>query len=293
MKKKLKGVDILYMVLLGLCVIMVGIVIGKTRLYDMWNEELICNILHLQQEEQIAEDRHMMEKIQTKILYYTLPQLPDDRMSLYGYVRNANVTIYKDYHIIYQSPEIEEEDGWYFSDTGDYMISVPLKQTDGGKKIQVLVTAGKDEIKNIQFYYGTGEGFMRMILKDEMTGLHNRSAYEEYLMENSKTDAASYVLMMDLNNLKQCNDILGHRVGDEFVVLLLNISKDSFASMLEELQGEWDRIRQQEHRFVFQIAVGYAQASDKTTLQEMIEQADKMMYENKKELKQNAKLYDF
>lgn len=235
----------------------------------------------------------MMEKIQTKILYYTLPQLPDDRMSLYGYVRNANVTIYKDYHIIYQSPKIEEEDGWYFSDTGDYMISVPLKQTDGGKKIQVLVTAGKDEIKNIQFYYGTGEGFMRMILKDEMTGLHNRSAYEEYLMENSKTDAASYVLMMDLNNLKQCNDILGHRVGDEFVVLLLNISKDSFASMLEELQGEWDRIRQQEHRFVFQIAVGYAQASDKTTLQEMIEQADKMMYENKKELKQNAKLYDF
>lgn len=293
MKKKLKGVDILYMVLLGLCVIMVGIAIGKTRLYDMWNEELICNILHLQQEEQIAEDRHMMEKIQTKILYYTLPQLPDDRMSLYGYVRNANVTIYKDYHIIYQSPKIEEEDGWYFSDTGDYMISVPLKQTDGGKKIQVLVTAGKDEIKNIQFYYGTGEGFMRMILKDEMTGLHNRSAYEEYLMENSKTDAASYVLMMDLNNLKQCNDILGHRVGDEFVVLLLNISKDSFASMLEELQGEWDRIRQQEHRFVFQIAVGYAQVSDKTTLQEMIEQADKMMYENKKELKQNAKLYDF
>lgn len=293
MKKKLKGVDILYMVLLGLCVIMVGIVIGKTRLYDMWNEELICNILHLQQEEQIAEDRHMMEKIQTKILYYTLPQLPDDRMSLYGYVRNANVTIYKDYHIIYQSPKIEEEDGWYFSDTGDYMISVPLKQTDGGKKIQVLVTAGKDEIKNIQFYYGTGDGFMRMILKDEMTGLHNRSAYEEYLMENSKTDAASYVLMMELNNLKQCNDILGHRVGDEFVVLLLNISKDSFASMLEELQGEWDRIRQQEHRFVFQIAVGYAQASDKTTLQEMIEQADKMMYENKKELKQNAKLYDF
>lgn len=281
------------MVLLGLCVIMVGIAIGKTRLYDMWNEELICNILHLQQEEQIAEDRHMMEKIQTKILYYTLPQLPDDRMSLYGYVRNANVTIYKDYHIIYQSPKIEEEDGWYFSDTGDYMISVPLKQTDGGKKIQVLVTAGKDEIKNIQFYYGTGEGFMRMILKDEMTGLHNRSAYEEYLMENSKTDAVSYVLMMDLNNLKQCNDILGHRVGDEFVVLLLNISKDSFASMLEELQGEWDRIRQQEHRFVFQIAVGYAQASDKTTLQEMIEQADKMMYENKKELKQNAKLYDF
>ena len=33
----------------------------------------------------------------------------------------------------------------------------------------MLVTAGKDEIKNIQFYYGTGDGFMRMILKDEMT----------------------------------------------------------------------------------------------------------------------------
>ena len=32
-----------------------------------------------------------------------------------------------------------------------------------------------------------------------------------------------------------------------------------------------------------------AKVSEKTTLQEMIEQADKMMYENKKKLKQNAK----
>lgn len=530
MKKKLKGMDILYTVLLGLCVIMVGIAIGKTRLYDMWNEDLTCNIMQPQQEEQIAEDRHIIEKTQTKILYYTLPQLSDDRMSLYGYVRNASVTIYKDYYIIYKSPEIEKENGWYFSDAGDYIISVPLKQTDGGKELQILVTAGKDEIENIQFYYGTGEGFMRMILKDEMTrmviliitiilgvisimlsktldpeieavsgnlyfgkfcillslakvndfrmtaimydnamgflylsvlqgilcvtpfvgfmqcntnmkkrhaamlikalnlffigilglhmlgvlsldacmyasymifaglcllfaiclcihykylnlgqrlkslltilgvslfsyldlfallvldimlfmitfwmgnhklkqveegelykqlayidemtGLYNRSSYEEYLMENPEKDAVSYVLMMDLNNLKQCNDILGHRVGDEyimkaatsiriviephgrcyriggdeFVSLLSDITEDSFASMLEELQGEWDRIRQQEHRFVFQVAVGYAQASDKTTLQEMIEQADRIMYENKKELKQNAKLYDF
>lgn len=526
MKKKLKGMDILYMVLLGLCVIMVGIAIGKTRLYGMWNGDLTCNILRPQQEEQIAEGRRMMKKTQTKILYYTLPQLPDDRMSLYGYVRNANVTIYKDCHIIYQSPEIEKEDGWYFSETGDYMISVPLKQTDGGKKLQVLVTAGENEIKNMQFYYGTGEGFLRMALKDEMThmtiliitiilgvisimlsktldpeieaasgnlyfgkfcilfslvkvndfrmttimydnamgflylsvlqgilcvapfigfmqcntnmkkkhaamltkalnllfvgilslhmigvlsldtcmyvsymvfaclclifavcvclhykhlnlgqrikslitilgvllfsyldlfallildvmlflitfwmenhklkqvedgelykqlayidemtGVHNRSAYEEYLMENSEIGASSYVLMMDLNNLKKCNDILGHRVGDdyivnaaasirkvlephgrcyriggdEFVVLLLNISKDSFASMLEELQGEWEKIRQQEHRYAFQIAVGYAEGSDNTTLQEMIEQADKMMYENKKKLKKKAK----
>ena len=169
MKKKLKDKDSLYMVLLGLCVIMVGIAIGKTRLYGMWNGDLTCNILRPQQEEQIAEGRRMMKKTQTKILYYTLPQLPDDRMSLYGYVRNANVTIYKDCHIIYQSPEIEKEDGWYFSETGDYMISVPLKQTDGGKKLQVLVTAGENEIKNMQFYYGTGEGFLRMALKDEMT----------------------------------------------------------------------------------------------------------------------------
>ena len=63
--------------------------------------------------------------------------------------------------------------------------------------------------------------------------------------------------------------------------------------VLEELQEECERIRQQEHRYVFQIAVGYAEGNDKTTLQEMIEQADEMMYENKKELKQNAKSYDF
>lgn len=36
-----------------------------------------------------------------------------------------------------------------------------------------------------------------------------------------------------------------------------------------------------------------SEGSDNTTLQEMIEQADKMMYENKKKLKQNARLYDY
>lgn len=125
----------------------------------------------------------------------------------------------------------------------------------------ITVWMGNHKLKQAE----EGELYKQLAYIDEMTGLHNRSAYEEYLMENSKTDAASYVLMMDLNNLKQCNDILGHRVGDdyimkaaasirkilephgccyriggdEFVVLLLNISKDSFASMLEELQGEW------------------------------------------------------
>ena len=124
----------------------------------------------------------------------------------------------------------------------------------------ITVWMGNHKLKQAE----EGELYKQLAYIDEMTGLHNRSAYEEYLMENSKTDAASYVLMMDLNNLKQCNDILGHRVGDdyimkaaasirkvlephgccyriggdEFVVLLLNISKDSFASMLEELQGE-------------------------------------------------------
>ena len=74
MKKKLKDKDSLYMVLLGLCVIMVGIAIGKTRLYGMWNGDLTCNILRPQQEEQIAEgsdNTTLQEKIEQedKMMY--------------------------------------------------------------------------------------------------------------------------------------------------------------------------------------------------------------------------------
>ena len=54
---------------------------------------------------------------------------------------------------------------------------------------------------------------------DQMTGLKNRRSYSETIEQFSK-DAPDYccVVMVDVNGLKEANDLLGHDAGDELIV---------------------------------------------------------------------------
>ena len=53
---------------------------------------------------------------------------------------------------------------------------------------------------------------------DQMTGLQNRRAYEEKLLELEKAPPPDYcVIMADINGLKAANDSIGHHAGDELI----------------------------------------------------------------------------
>ena len=53
---------------------------------------------------------------------------------------------------------------------------------------------------------------------DQMTGLQNRRAYEEKLLELKKDPPPEYcVVMADINGLKAANDSIGHHAGDELI----------------------------------------------------------------------------
>jgi diguanylate cyclase (GGDEF)-like protein len=62
--------------------------------------------------------------------------------------------------------------------------------------------------------------------KDELTGLHNRRAFNNYLrpwlVRASRWKRTETVMFMDVNNFKQVNDTLGHDVGE---LLLQHIAK--------------------------------------------------------------------
>lgn len=69
----------------------------------------------------------------------------------------------------------------------------------------------------------------RKVSTDELTGVYNRSAYEDTVREYSASPAKEYtIIAMDVNGLKTVNDTLGHEAGDELIRGAADCIKKSF-----------------------------------------------------------------
>jgi diguanylate cyclase (GGDEF)-like protein len=153
--------------------------------------------------------------------------------------------------------------------------------------------------------------------KDLLTGCYNRNAYRNDT--NNCADLKDVLLVTcDLNNLKQCNDTLGHAYGDryiidsamilktvfshygkvyriggdEFCVIIPNRHKCNIKRLLANLLEE-ERIYNTASQMInMQIACGYAQfdSNSDTNLEDIRIRADEQMYENKRELKKNQEI---
>lgn len=155
----------------------------------------------------------------------------------------------------------------------------------------------------------------QMAYHDQLTGMYNRAAYADDIGGESFASKNNAVIMLDLNNLKHCNDTYGHEKGDlyitssanliqqifgsagkcyrmggdEFCVLINNHSEKECEKMLQQLKkdtAEWNETHNE--KFSIQIAAGYA-FYDHTLdydIGDTLRRADKMMYREKYEMKQ-------
>lgn len=160
----------------------------------------------------------------------------------------------------------------------------------------------------------------QLAYRDGLTGIGNRTAFQEHLLELEKvkdTVASVGVIMFDLNDLKVVNDNMGHHLGDEMLVACGNLIKEAF----EQEEGECfriggdefavllsgDNVRKrceegiaafedakesynsgEEKAFSISIAYGYAFYDQETNggkLLDIYRKADMLMYENKKKMK--------
>lgn len=156
-----------------------------------------------------------------------------------------------------------------------------------------------------------------LALTDHMTGLFNRAAFSEHANEYNHL-IASYsplgVIQFDVNNLKKVNDTLGHEKGDqmimavaeglkrsfgngcntyrtggdEFLTIIQDVNSDEiYHNGLKTLQNYCDKQNARtDLGFQLHIAHGYVLVKGNKTLAEAMEEADALMYENKRELKQ-------
>lgn len=154
----------------------------------------------------------------------------------------------------------------------------------------------------------------QLSFNDELTSLLNRRGFlsmaQQQLKIAQREDWELVLLFADLDSLKNINDNFGHTEGDralksiatvlkktfrtsdiiarlggdEFIVLALNAPAAGVQTMTSRLQTNLDRHNSQNRYYQLSLSIGIAQFDPNrvTSLETMIVEADKALYENKR-----------
>ncbi len=152
------------------------------------------------------------------------------------------------------------------------------------------------------------EDLIEVAQKDELTGLFNKRSFElqlEWATKSAEENYTNYALMMvDLDNFKQCNDTYGHTIGDqvlsnlgkiiarcirgsdagfrfggdEFAVILCGPDSSISVKVAERIQTQFTKTE----TYGTSLSIGIAQYKLGMTAQKWLSLADSALYEAKK-----------
>ena len=170
------------------------------------------------------------------------------------------------------------------------------------------------DAKDLMNFGKQARTFEQKAYHDQLTGLYNRMAYADHINREDFSPERCTVVVFDLNNLKKCNDTLGHEKGDlyikecarliqetfqdigrcyrmggdEFTVLLEQVSLDTCKKRLHRLQEAVAERNRKNPEIDMGIASGY-EFFDKRIdhdISDTSRRADKKMYHEKFSMKQ-------
>lgn len=183
--------------------------------------------------------------------------------------------------------------------------------------ITVLGLASTKESATLMKMGLEANAYQKLAYTDQMTGMNNRTCFNIDFSHLSKNPEDIAIIDFDLNNLKYTNDTLGHSAGDlyikncatiiyeifngigkcyrvggdEFVVLIEKASTIDMTHYMAMLESSVDACNRENKNLKMQIAYGYAifTANTDKNLEDTYNRADKMMYINKKDKKEQQK----
>lgn len=159
---------------------------------------------------------------------------------------------------------------------------------------------------------------LSLSLSDELTGLYNRRGCltlgEQYLKLINRQKKGIFMLYADLDNMKWINDTLGHKAGDlalievasllkenyresdiiariggdEFVVLPVGTCQDRvelIESRLHRALKKYNAKSDQGYDLSISVGIAFYDPEHVSTIDELLDVADKLMYDKKKSKK--------
>jgi diguanylate cyclase (GGDEF)-like protein len=153
-------------------------------------------------------------------------------------------------------------------------------------------------------------------ISDELTGLHNRRGFlvlaEQHARVSHRRSAPFAIVFVDLNGLKAVNDSLGHEAGDQMIrdaaAVLLNgfresdilarLGGDEFVALLADADpanpaaiAERIDTALAKHNMIsatlpplsLSVGISFFDPQRPASIAELMTDADRLMYENKRE----------
>lgn len=163
---------------------------------------------------------------------------------------------------------------------------------------------------------------------DSLTNVLNRriglALLEQSLLRILKENGNMIICFIDINCVKEVNDVLGHKAGDELIITTVNCIKkcirrsdfiirmggDEFLvafldTDIEQIKKVWERIENEynninlnmERKYLVSVSYGLVECNsaevdlcNRECLNSLIELADKRMYDKKRQLKKDLKI---
>lgn len=217
-----------------------------------------------------------------------------DKYPSYEYIERKGTTLYGEVFV----PNLYNERGAHL-----WVTASPLYDSNdnlvGAIESIRDITKRKEAINKLTY----------LSLHDPLTGLYNRTHFEEELNKLNEGDIRTVgMIISDIDGLKLVNDTLGHEIGDRLLVAAANLLKkayseherisriggDEFMILLpqtsfEEVQEIVENIRQviknyndQEPEIPLNMSIGAATYHQRiTSLKELFTEADNNMYHEK------------
>jgi diguanylate cyclase (GGDEF)-like protein/PAS domain S-box-containing protein len=162
------------------------------------------------------------------------------------------------------------------------------------------------------------EKIMALSMTDQLTGMHNRRGFlslaEHHLRLSDRTKKGILLFFADLDGMKWINDKMGHKEGDNALIEVATVLKDTFRSsdiiarmggdefavlaidsskldpeiLTNRLHNQLEALNSKENRkFRISVSVGcaYYDPEEPSSIDELMAHADKLMYEQKKNKK--------
>ncbi len=164
------------------------------------------------------------------------------------------------------------------------------------------------------------QALRNLTLTDDLTGLYNHRGFltwrEHHLKTARRARQSSLLLYADLDGLKEINDSFGHSEGslaiaktaevlrqtfrnsdivarlggDEFAILAQNVPHHEVETVIARVEGNLCAENKQNNSYQLSLSVGtvWIAHDSNLSIEQLVDQADKAMYDNKRNRKQLA-----